>query len=169
MNILKNKKVLIIIGFVIVLLCCLIFLLPNKNNDNKKATNYITIDINNDSIKLSYDKDSKITEGEYKGSLITEGIDKYLSKYKDGTIILIGLKKDEVSKVVEKYFIEEYPGIDRHTLKFIYLENDELGKDKLTKALGMDSNISVMDIFENNAANNYISEMENLEGYHTRD
>ena len=169
MNILKNKKVLIIIGFVIVLLCCLIFLLPNKNKDNKKVTNYITIDINNDSVKLSYDKDSKITEGEYKGSLITEGIDKYLSKYKDGTIILIGLKKDEVSKVVEKYFIEEYPGIDRHTLKFIYLENDELGKDKLTKALGMDSNISVMDIFENNDANNYISEMENLEGYHTRD
>ena len=169
MNILKNKKVLIIIGFVIVLLCCLIFLLPNKNNDSKKVTNYITIDINNDSIKLSYNDNEVITDGEYKGSNIIEGIDKYLSNYKDGTIILIGLKKDEVSKVVEKYFIEEYPGIDRHTLKFIYLENDELGKDKLTRALGMDSNISVMDIFENSDANNYVNDLDQLEGFHTRD
>ena len=165
----KKQNILIIIGIAVVVLVVGLVLLSGKKIVGNKEVGYVTIDINNDSIKLSYDKDSKITEGEYKGSLITEGIDKYLSKYKDGTIILIGLKKDEVSKVVEKYFIEEYPGIDRHTLKFIYLENDELGKDKLTKALGMDSNISVMDIFENNDANNYISEMENLEGYHTRD
>lgn len=165
----KKRNILIIIGIAVVVLIAGLVLLTGKKIVGNKEIGYVTIDINNDSIKLSYDKDSKITEGEYKGSLITEGIDKYLSKYKDGTIILIGLKKDEVSKVVEKYFIDEYPGIDRHTLKFIYLENDELGKDKLTKVLGMDSNISVMDIFENNDANNYISEMENLEGYHTRD
>ena len=165
----KKQNILIIIGIAVVVLIAGLVLLSGKKIVGNKEVGYVTIDINNDSIKLSYDKDSMITEGEYKGSLITEGIDKYLSKYKDGTIILIGLKKDEVSKVVEKYFIEEYPGIDRHTLKFIYLENDELGKDKLTKALGMDSNISVMDIFENSDANNYVNDLDQLEGFHTRD
>ncbi len=165
----KKQNILIIIGIAVVVLIAGLVLLSGKKIVGNKEVGYVTIDINNDSIKLSYDKDSKITEGEYKGSLINEGIDNYLSKYKDGTIILIGLKKDEVSKVVEKYFIEEYPGIDRHTLKFIYLENDELGKNKLTKTLGMDSNISVMDIFENSDANNYVNDLDQLEGFHTRD
>ena len=128
---LQKNKMFIIIGAV-VLVIGLIIILGSKS----KAVGYVTIDINNDSIKLSYDSKEMITEKDYKDTNIVKGIDKVLANYKDGTIILIGLEDSEVGKKIEKHFIEEYPGIDRHTLKFIYFEKGYLKNYKGTLSLG---------------------------------
>jgi len=188
-KILANKKLIVIAFFVIVVI---LFAITIYKRGNIKG--YVTIDINNDTIVLGYNKKNiikKVVGCDNKNDLMNKGvvdaISGTLKKYTDGTTIIIGLEKSDLGKEVEKYFIEKYEGIDRHILKFIYFENDYMkkyGKEKsIAKALLIDKlkiddksykTKSVTEIIDYARDNNldfnkYLKDLDQLDGYHSRD
>jgi hypothetical protein len=183
----SKRNIIILIASTLVVILALIIFIIIKNNI---IDGFVTIDINNDSIKINY-KDNKITSitgisiDNVKGLSLIEGLSKVLSNYTDGTIILIGLDKN-YSKDIENFLINDYEGIDRHIIKIIYFDNNylkykgkiSLGKYTLLEKINLlnteYTNKNITEILEyarnnNLKANDYLYDLDELDGYTSKE